>query len=429
MLKLKGSIKVGSDKSCSHRMLILSAMSVGKSKIKDLLESQDVLNTLKILRELGIKINKNGCIYEVYGNGTNGFMEPKKALDCGNSGTTARLLIGAVSTNPIKCMFIGDKSLSSRDMSRVTDHLEGIGAEVQYTNNGYLPLMLSGNDELLPMTHIMKKASAQIKSALILAGLNIHGTTKIIENKITRDHTENLMKYLNIKFNIKKLRNGGKEITINGPYEIKSKNLTVPGDPSSAAFFVVAALIVPGSKIILKNVMLNPTRITYLKILKKMGGKIKIKKTKKLSGEYVGEIHVEYSQLKGINIGASLAPQLIDEYPILSIAASQAKGKTTMKGLDELRHKESDRIHSIVFNLKKVGIEVQEENNNLHIFGKKIKINKIVKIKSFGDHRIAMSFSILNILCNKKLQIDNKRCINISYPDFEKHLNYLTVKY
>ena len=425
MLKLKGSIKVGSDKSCSHRMLILSAMSVGKSKIKDLLESQDVLNTLKILRELGIKINKNGCIYEVYGNGTNGFMEPKKALDCGNSGTTARLLIGAVSTNPIKCMFIGDKSLSSRDMSRVTDHLEGIGAEVQYTNNGYLPLMLSGNDELLPMTHIMKKASAQIKSALILAGLNIHGTTKIIENKITRDHTENLMKYLNIKFNIKKLRNGGKEITINGPYEIKSKNLTVPGDPSSAAFFVVAALIVPGSKIILKNVMLNPTRITYLKILKKMGGKIKIKKTKKLSGEYVGEIHVEYSQLKGVNIGASLAPQLIDEYPILSIAASQAKGKTTMKGLDELRHKESDRIHSIVFNLKKVGIEVQEENNNLHIFGKKIKINKIVKIKSFGDHRIAMSFSILNILCNKKLQIDNKRCINISYPDFEKHLNYL----
>ena len=425
MLKLKGSIKVGSDKSCSHRMLILSAMSVGKSKIKDLLESQDVLNTLKILRELGIKINKNGCIYEVYGNGTNGFMEPKKALDCGNSGTTARLLIGAVSTNPIKCMFIGDKSLSSRDMSRVTDHLEGIGAEVQYTNNGYLPLMLSGNDELLPMTHIMKKASAQIKSALILAGLNIHGTTKIIENKITRDHTENLMKYLNIKFNIKKLRNGGKEITINGPYEIKSKNLTVPGDPSSAAFFVVAALIVPSSKIILKNVMLNPTRIAYLEILKKMGGKIKIKKTKKLSGEYVGEIHVEYSQLKGVNIGASLAPQLIDEYPILSIAASQAKGKTTMKGLDELRHKESDRIHSIVFNLKKVGIEVQEENNNLHIFGKKIKINKIVKIKSFGDHRIAMSFSILNILCNKKLQIDNKRCINISYPDFEKHLNYL----
>ncbi len=425
MLKLKGSIKVGSDKSCSHRMLILSAMSVGKSKIKDLLESQDVLNTLKILRELGIKINKNGCIYEVYGNGTNGFMEPKKALDCGNSGTTARLLIGAVSTNPIKCMFIGDKSLGKRDMSRVTDYLERIGAEVQYTNNGYLPLMLSGNERLLPMTHTMKKASAQIKSALMLAGLNIHGTTKIIENKITRDHTENLMKYLNIKFNIKKLRNGGKEITINGPYEIKSQNLTVPGDPSSAAFFVVAALIVPSSKIILKNVMLNPTRITYLKILKKMGGKIKIKKTKKLSGEYVGEIRVEYSQLKGVNIGASLAPQLIDEYPILSIAASQAKGKTTMKGLDELRHKESDRIHSIVFNLKKVGIEVQEKNNNLHIFGKKIKINKNVKIKSFGDHRIAMSFSILNILCNKKLQIDNKRCINISYPDFEKHLNYL----
>ncbi len=428
MLKLKGSIKVGSDKGYSHRVLILSAMSVGKSKIKDLLESQDVLNTLKILKELGIKINKVGSFYEVYGNGTNGFMEPKKALDCGNSGTSARLLIGAVSTNPIKCMFVGDSSLSSRDMSRVTNYLERIGAEVQCTNNAYLPLMIYGNERLLPMTHIMKIASAQIKSALILAGLNIHGTTRIIENKITRDHTENLMKYLNIKFNVKKLRNGGKEITINGPCEIKSRNLTVPGDPSSAAFFVVAALIIPNSKIVLKNVMLNPTRTAYIKILQKMGGNIKITKTKKLSGEYVGEIHVEYSQLKGVNIAASLAPQLIDEYPILSIAATQAKGQTIMKGLSELRHKESDRINSIAINLKKIGYRLTSKNNNLTIKGTNLKLRKGITIKTYNDHRIAMSFSILNLIFENKLKIDDKTCILTSYPSFQIHLNKLLTK-
>ena len=429
MLKLIGSIKVGADKSFSHRSLVLLAMSIGKAEIRNLLESEDVLNTLNILKELGVRIIKKGDIYEVFGNGTNGFIEPKKALNCGNSGTTARLLIGAVSSNKIKCTFTGDSSLSSRDMSRITKYLERIGADTCKTRKAYLPIMISGSEKLLPMTHVMEKASAQIKSALILAGLNIHGKTKIVENQNTRDHTEKLMKYLKIKFKVKKLKNGGNEIELNGPYEIKSKNITIPGDPSSAAFFITAALIIPRSKIVLKNVMLNPTRIAYLKILKKMGGKIQIKKSNNVSGEVVGNITARYSKLKGIKIKSSLSPFLIDEYPIISIAATQAKGTTIMYGLEELRHKESDRINSIETNLKKLGYFVKTENNNLIIKGGSPKTRKYPSIRTFGDHRIAMSFSILNLLYDEKLKIDNKKCISISYPLFENHLEKLKKKY
>jgi 3-phosphoshikimate 1-carboxyvinyltransferase len=275
VLKLKGSIKISGDKSVSHRALILSALSSGKSKISNLLESDDVMRTLKILRELGVKIVKSKNFWLVYGNGTNGFIEPNYTLDCGNSGTTARLMLGAVSSNPIKCTFIGDKSLSKRSMSRVTKHLEKMGAEVNITRKDYLPVAIQGEENLLPITHKIEKASAQIKSALIMAALNINGTTTIIEKTLTRDHTERLMKYLDIDFKIKKNGNTGRMIELKGPYEIPSKDIDVVGDPSSASFFIVGALIIPGSKIILKDVMINPTRIAFLKVLKNMGGKKK----------------------------------------------------------------------------------------------------------------------------------------------------------
>ena len=428
MLKLKGSIVVGSCKSCSHRSILLSAMSVGKAKIRNLLESEDVLSTLHILKNLGIRIEKSGNFYIVWGQGTNGFMEPDKALECNNSGTTARLCIGAVASNPITCTFTGDKSLSSRDMSRITNFLVQMGAEVKLTKQQYLPLMISGSDKLIPRKFIMEKASAQVKSGLILAALNTHGTTRIIENKPTRDHTERLMKFLNIKFKINKLKNGGNEIVLNGPYEFKSKNITVPGDPSSAAFFIVGALIIPNSKIVLKNVMLNSTRTGYIDILKKMGGKIKIQKTKTLSGEDVGNITVEYSKLKGININASLFPKLVDEYPILSIAATQANGLTVMKGLGELRHKESDRQQSIFYNLKRIGFKVNLKNDQLTIYGGKVKLKNNITIRTWSDHRISMSFSILNILYENKLKIDDTKCISISYPKFIEHVNQLATK-
>ena len=428
MLKLKGSIEISGDKSISHRALILSSMSLGKTKITNLLESDDVMRTLNILKKLGVKIVKVNNTWIVYGNGTNGFIEPKELLDCGNSGTTARLMIGAVSSNPINCSFIGDESLSKRSMSRVTKHLEKIGAEVHITKDDYLPLIISGSQQLLPMKHEIKKASAQIKSALILAALNIAGKTKIIENTPTRDHTERLLKYLNVNFKIRNLQRMAKEIELNGPYEIKAKNIVVAGDPSSASFFIVGALIIPNSKITLKNIMLNPSRIEFIRVLKRMGGKITVKKSKKICGEIIGNITVRYSKLNGVTIPRSDSAFLIDEYPILSIAASLAKGKTIMRGLNELRHKESDRIKSISVNLKKIGINVKVENDDLLIIGKKLKLQKMIKIKSFNDHRIAMSFSILNILCENKLEIDNKKCIAISYPDFEKHLKYLLKK-
>ena len=427
MIKLKGSIKISGDKSISHRALIFASLSTGKVRISNLLESDDVMRTLKILKDLGIKIIKNKSHWIVYGNGTGGYIQPTQALDCGNSGTTSRLMMGAVSSNPINCTFIGDNSLSKRSMSRLSIFLEKMGAEIKLTKKDFLPLHINGDINLIPMEHVMQKASAQVKSAIILAALNLRGKTRIIEKRNTRDHTERLMSYLKINFKKKVLGKNSTLIELNGPYEIKPRDIIVASDPSSAAFFIVGALIIPESKITLKNIALNKSRIAFIDILRKMGGKIKIQKTKTVSGEDVGNIQVSYSSLNAIKIKASAAPYLIDEYPILSIAASQAKGVTVMKGLSELRHKESDRIKSIITNLSKIGFKVTSKKDDIFINGsKEIKIVNQKKIKTYGDHRIAMSFVILSLLYKNKLIIDDESCISISYPDFKKHLKKLS---
>ena len=427
MYKLLGTLNIPGDKSISHRALILSSMSIGKSEITNLLEADDIKATIQILKLLGITIHKKLDKWIVYGNGTNGFLQPKKDLNALNSGTTARTMIGAVSSNPITCRFIGDKSLSKRSMSRVTVYLEKLGAGFKLTKNDYLPLKTFGTSKLVPEKIIIKKPSAQIKTALIFAGLNINGKFSIREKVLTRDHTEKLLKYLDVKHKTKKGKDGSNLIELKGPYEIYSKNIRVAGDPSSAAFFIVGALITPGSKITLKNVMLNPTRVEYLKILKKMGGKISVKKTDNVSGEQCGNISVRYSKLKGININKLLSPLLIDEYPILSIAASCATGETIMNGVGELRHKESDRIKSIILNLNKVGVKAQNVGDNIHITGSSSLNKKNCKIKTFGDHRIACSFMILALL-KKNIEIDNEKCVSISYPKFKKDLKSLLKK-
>ena len=430
MLKLKGSIITSACKSTSHRHLIFASLCTGRVKISNLLESDDVMRTLNILRALGIRIIKKGEKWHVFGNGTGGYLQPSQALDCGNSGTTSRLMIGAVSSNPINCTFIGDSSLSKRSMSRLTLFLEKMGAEIHLTKKDFLPMHINGNSDLIPMEHVMQKASAQVKSALILSALNLRGKTKIIEKRNTRDHTERLMTYLKIKYKKTKLNQNSTAIELNGPYEIKPKDLKVAGDPSSAAFFIVGALIIPKSAITLKNVSLNKTRIAFISVLKKMGGKIKIKRTKNISGEDIGDVKVSYSSLTGIKISASSSPYLIDEYPILSIAASQAKGSTIMEGLSELRHKESDRIKSITSNLSKLGFKVNSKNDNISIQGNKnIKIIKPIKIKTYSDHRIAMSFVILGLLYGKNLTVDDEACISISYPKFKEHLEKLSSIY
>ena len=428
MLKLKGSIKISGDKSISHRALIFASLSTGRVKISNLLESDDVMRTLNVLKELGIKIIKKKSHWIVYGNGTGGYIQPAQVLDCGNSGTTSRLMMGAVSSNPISCTFIGDNSLSKRTMSRLSMFLVKMGAEIKLTKKDFLPLHINGDINLIPMKHVMQKASAQVKSAIILSALNLRGKTKIIEKRNTRDHTERLMRYLKINFKKKILNKNSTSIELNGPYEIKPRDIVVASDPSSAAFFIVGALIIPKSMITLKNIALNKSRIAFIDVLKKMGGKITVKKTKTISGEDVGDIHVKYSLLNAIKIKASSSPYLIDEYPILSIAASQAKGVTVMRGLSELRHKESDRIKSITTNLAKVGFRVVSKNDNISIKGSsKIQIAKQKKIKSYGDHRIAMSFVILSLLYKNKLIIDDESCISISYPDFKKHLKKLSI--
>jgi len=427
VLKLKGSIKISGDKSISHRALIFASLSTGKVKISNLLESDDVMRTLNILKELGIKIVKKKTQWTVYGNGTGGYLQPSQVLDCGNSGTTSRLMMGAVSSNPINCTFIGDNSLSKRSMSRLSIFLEKMGAEIKLTKKDFLPLHIKGDINLIPMEHVMQKASAQVKSAIILAALNLRGKTRIIEKRNTRDHTERLMRYLKINFKKKILSKSSTSIELNGPYEIKPRDIIVASDPSSAAFFIVGALIIPKSMITLKNIALNKSRIAFIDVLKKMGGKIKVKKTKTISGEDVGNIQVSYSLLNAIEVKASSSPYLIDEYPILSIAASQAKGVTVMKGLSELRHKESDRIKSITKNLSKIGFKVISKKDDISIKGSnELQVIDQKKIKTYGDHRIAMSFTILSLLYKNKLIIDDESCISISYPDFKKHLKKLS---
>jgi len=425
--KLKGSLIISGDKSISHRSVILGAMSIGETEIYNLLESKDIMSTVSILKKLGIKIRKKENCWIVNGVGTCGFKQPNQVLDAGNSGTTSRLMFGAVATNPILCTFTGDNSLSSRPMMRVTEFLQNIGAKIILTKKNYLPLSIEGSLNSLPLKHVITKPSAQIKSSIMLAALNISGQTTIIENQPTRDHTEILFKYLGINFKKEKYKNGKTKLKVFGPAEIKAKNIYVASDPSSAAFFTVAALITPGSNIEIRNVCLNKTRIAYINVLKRMGGKIIIKKTGKVSGETVGNIKVKYSRLRSIIISKKLAPYLIDEYPILAVAASQAKGVTVMKGLGELRFKESDRLTSIHENLLNSGVDTNIIKDDLIIKGSSNKITGGNKINSFHDHRIAMSFSILTLVCKKPLKINNLKCIDISYPKFNQDLKSLLV--
>jgi len=403
-------------------------MSIGRSEISNLPESDDIMSTIRILRNLGIEIKKIEKKWIVNGNGTNGYLQPQSELNCQNSGTSARILIAAVSVNPIYCTFIGDKSLNKRPMSRITDYLKKIGADISLTNNNYLPLSVSGAHTPLPLLHKISKPSAQVKTGLIFAALQISGETTICETRKTRDHTELLLDYFKVNYKRKSYAKKGQKIIISGPQEIKSKKIFIGGDPSSAAFFVVAALIVKGSEITLKDVVLNKTRILYLSILKKMGGKIKVQKTKIKSGEQLGSITIASSPLRSISIPSSLSPYLIDEYPILSVAASCARGTTVMNGLTELKYKESNRIKSIQLNLRKLKVKCTVKNDNLRIKGLAGNPLGGVTIKTFGDHRIAMSFKILNLVCDKKLKFDNIDCINVSYPKFTKDLETLVSK-
>lgn len=422
---LNGSVKIPGDKSISHRALILASQALGITTISGLLESEDVLNTKECLEKLGVQIQKNDNAYIVTGNGLGSLTEPQDILDCGNSGTGCRLLMGLVSSYNFNTHFMGDDSLKKRPMDRVFQPLEEMTVSIEARQNKYLPAMIKGKKALLPIEYELPVPSAQVKSAILLAALNIAGDIFIIEPIRTRNHTELMMKYLGI--DISETESEGKNIIrISGQKEFDAKDFLIPGDPSSAAFPVVAALITENSEVRVNNVMLNKTRTGLFDTLKEMGANLEITNERVEAGENIGDIIAKSSNLQGVEVSPLRTASMIDEYPILSIAASTAEGKTKMLGLKELRVKESDRFSAIKDNLLKCGINVEKDGDNLTIIGGKIQGG--VEIESKGDHRIAMSFLIAGMISENSISITESETIATSFPNFVDLMNGLGAK-
>lgn len=416
---LLGEVKIASDKSISHRALIFSSLANGKNVITNLLESEDVLNTAKALQQLGANITKKSeSIYEVIGVGISGLTESDNIIDCGNSGTGVRLLMGLVTPFNFKTLFTGDSSLRSRPMNRIFKPMQEIGAQISSRDAGLLPATIIGTNEALPINYEMPKASAQIKSSILLAALNIVGKTTIIEPDLCRDHTEIMMQYLGLDLEIEELATGGRKISYQGMQEFQSKDISVPDDISSAAFFIVAALIIPGSEIKLTNIGLNPLRDGIIETLLEMGGNIKIINKQQICGEWVADLEISYSQLKGVTVKANRVARMIDEYPILSIAAAHAEGVTKMENLSELKVKESNRLSAIYENIIKCGIQATMGEDSLEITGGIKNLDHKPQITTFDDHRIAMSFFILGLTLENGLEIDDMSMIATSFPNF-----------
>ena len=411
---INGNIQIPGDKSISHRSIIIPSISIGVSEINNILLSDDVLHTLEAFKALGVKIVKEDNKIIIHGNGLNSLSKAKNNIYLGNSGTSARLLTGLLASQSFDSIIEGDESLSSRPMKRIMNPLQLMGAEFD-NKSGNLPLKIIGK-KLKNSKIIIEIPSAQIKSGLILAALNTEGTSNIIEKNITRDHTENMLKSFGADISFEKK---GREtsININGKKELKSNNIDIPSDLSSSAFFIVAALINSGSKISMQNININPTRDGILKALSKMGAKINIKNHRTLSGEPVADFDVEYSELNGCELDPEIAKLMIDEYPILSVAAAFANGPSLFKGLGELKVKESDRLELIRLNLLRCGCECEVLGDDLMIKPSKFYNPKNVKIKTDFDHRIAMSFAIMGSKIGGLL-IQDTESIDTSFPNF-----------
>ncbi len=425
---LKGIMTPPGDKSISHRALLFSSLALGKSQISNLLHSEDVLNMVKALKLLGIKITKINNIFYVIGSGLTGFNIPNKHIDCGNSGTLARILIGAIGGSEIFVTLTGDESLRTRPMNRIIKPLKKMGINF-HSSNGLLPLIVYGTNEILPIKYNSPISSAQVKTSILLAGLNAQGTSEIIEPYTSRDHSENLLKYFgaNIKYNSK--TSGKNKVMITGGNTLKSCSIEIPGDISSAAFIIIAAIIIPGSDIIVKNVGVNYFRKGVLEALEKMGAKISIEnKFTNNFNEPVADISAKYSKIKGITLDSTYSSRLIDEYPILAIAAAVASGKSVFKGLSELRHKESDRFNGIIDGLKASGIKVEAKNDDIIIYGNLSRIKGGITINCQYDHRIAMSFLVLGAVAEKPIKVIGCNSISTSYPNFISELNSMGTK-
>ncbi len=424
--RLTGAINVPGDKSISHRALMIGASAVGRTTIDGLLESEDVLATLAALRAMGIPITRGeDGIWSVDGRGTGGLCEPAAALDLANSGTGARLLMGLVSSQPITVMFTGDASLSGRPMSRVITPLTQMGASFRARDGDRLPLTVTGAAEPLPIVYESPVASAQVKSAILLAGLNTPGETSVVEAASTRDHSEHMLRHFGAAVVTTESDDGGPRTTLTGQPELAARDLSVPADPSSAAFPAVAALITDDSQITMAGIGVNPLRTGLYQTLVEMGADIDFNNERIVAGEPVADLVVRSSRLRGIDVPRRRAPSMIDEYPVLAAAAACAHGTTTFHGIAELRVKESDRAAAIAAGLAACGVAVDIGDDTLVIEGAGGPPAGDARVESRLDHRIAMAFLVLGLATRAPVTIDDARPIATSYPGFVAQMRAL----
>ncbi len=415
MTALSGRVVAPGDKSISHRALILGALSDGTTEITGLLEGADILNTAGAMRAFGADVQQVGAgHWRVDGCGAKGWSTPKTPVDFGNAGTGARLIMGAAAGFDICANYIGDESLSARPMGRVLTPLEEMGAKFESVG-GKLPLTQTKGGNLQPISFTPPHASAQVKSAIMLAGLNTVGTTEVIETRLTRDHTENMLEAFGVKVT-RKPSGDGQKVSVTGPTVLRATNVKVPGDPSSAAFLIASALIVPGSDIIIENVMMNTARTGLFEVLTDMGAYLRTDNFRRSGGETIADIHVRYSKLVGVTVPSARVPSMVDEYPILAVIAATAKGTTEMRGLGELRVKESDRLAATLALLSANGVEAKIDGDNLLVSGGPIAGGAVVK--THHDHRIAMSALILGLGSENPVSIDDVSMIATSFPSF-----------
>lgn len=418
---LKGVAHVPGDKSISHRSLILGALSIGETKISGLLEGEDVLDTAKAMRAFGAEVTDlGGGDWSVVGVGVGGFAEPENVIDCGNSGTGVRLIMGCMATTGITASFTGDASLNKRPMARVTDPIALFGAQAVGRSGGRLPMTIVGAADPVPVRYKVPMPSAQVKSAVLLAGLNAPGQTVVIEQEATRDHTERMLAGFGAEISVEDTEDG-RVITLTGQPELKAQTIVVPRDPSSAAFPICAAIITPGSDVLVPNIGLNPTRAGLFTTLREMGADLTYENEREEGGEPVADLRARFSpNLKGIDVDPARAASMIDEYPVLSVVAAFAQGDTVMKGVKELRVKESDRIDAMAKGLRANGVEVDEGDDWWTVKGLGHKnVPGGARCESQLDHRIAMSFMVMGMAAQQPVSVDDGSPIATSFPIFE----------
>jgi len=427
---LQGEARVPGDKSVSHRSLMLGGVAIGETRIEGLLEGEDVLATADAIRALGAEVTRddaqgNENVWRVIGRGVGGLTEPGQVLDLGNSGTAVRLLMGLAGGHAFKTTFGGDASLSRRPMERIMTPLREMGVQFQARTGGCLPITQEGPETLMPITYTLPVASAQVKSAILLAGLNAPGKTTVIEPQPTRDHSELMLRHFGAEVDVEDQSDGSRRITLTGQPELEAAAVVVPGDISSAAFPMVGAVLVPGSRIVLKRVGINPLRAGLITTLREMGASITETNVRGGAGDPLADLIVEAGPLKGVDVPASRAPSMIDEYPVLAVAAASAEGTTRMQGLAELRVKESDRLAAMATGLAAAGVRVEETGDELIVHGTGVPPKGGALIEADLDHRIAMAFLVLGMVSESPVTIDDGFPIDTSFPGFADLMNGL----